>query len=72
MLKSITFLIRNRHRKIYRDIIDLKLEVAREKVTQMEKSEPQNLARLHLENYVDFFEIFIKEDEARFKVLEKK
>jgi len=61
----------NQSRNIYKDIIDLKLDSAKIKLQAFEKEHPQNLSRLHLENYLDFFELFINEDEARFKLLEK-
>lgn len=52
---------------IYNDIIDLKLEIAKGKIIDFKQQEPYNLARLHLENYLDFFTIFISEDEVEFK-----
>ena len=58
-------------RSIYKDIIDLKINSAKAKLIQIEKSEPQNLARIHLDNYVDFFELFINEDLKQFKLLRK-
>lgn len=61
----------NEAKLIYRDIIDLKLESARKGVETMLLKNPENLSRIHLENYIDFFEIFIDENEDRFKVLEK-
>jgi len=59
-------------RTIYKDIIDLKLESAKEKLEVFSEANPYNLARLHLENYLDFFELFINEDIDRFKILEKR
>lgn len=58
-------------KKIYQQIIDLKLDSARIGVQRMTAEEPNNLARLHLENYIDFFQIFICEEEEQFKSLEK-
>lgn len=56
---------------IYQDIIDLKLVNARAGIIEMQESEPDNLAILHLENYLDFFQLFITEDYELFKELEK-
>jgi hypothetical protein len=54
-------------RIIYKDIIDLKLDSVPFKISKFKKAEPLNLASLHLENYLDFFTIFINEDELSFK-----
>lgn len=58
-------------RQIYEQIIDLKLNSARQGILEMSQNDAQNLARLHLENYIDFFDIFINEDYENFKKLEK-
>jgi len=58
-------------KSIYKDILDLKLDSAKIKLDQFSKVSPNNLARVHLENYLDFFELFINEDKSRFDVLEK-
>lgn len=55
----------------YQSIIQLKFDQARTQLADIEKSEPNNLARLHIENYIDFFTIFINEDEAEYKRLKK-
>ncbi len=56
---------------IYDDIIDLKLADAKAGVIEMQESEPNNLSIVHLENYIDFFELFITEDYDLFEKLEK-
>ncbi len=56
---------------IYQDILDLKLEKAKVALSALKKSEPKNLSHLHIENYIDFFTVFINEDEKEFKRLEK-
>ncbi|MBT8190719.1 MAG: tetratricopeptide repeat protein [Bacteroidia bacterium] len=58
-------------RSIYNDIINLKLDDARNKLAEMDKVNHLNLSYLHLENYLDFFELFISEDESRFDLLKK-
>jgi len=59
-------------RIIYKDIIDLKLDSVPFKISEFKKAEPFNLASLHLENYLDFFTIFINEDEVSFRQRSKK
>ncbi|NNK89431.1 MAG: hypothetical protein HKO89_02385, partial [Saprospiraceae bacterium] len=58
-------------RSIYNDIINLKLDDARNKLAEIDKVNNLNLSYLHLENYLDFFELFISEDESRFDLLKK-
>lgn len=53
------------HQSIYRDIIDLKLDSAAQKLQELNSSD--NLAAVHLGNYLDFFRLFITEDAALFK-----
>ena len=54
-------------RSIYNDIINLKLETARDKLQEIPKDHSKNLAYIHLENYLDFFELFISEDKELFE-----
>ncbi len=56
---------------IYNDIIQLKLTKAKLAIHELEINDPQNLARLHLENYIDFFSLFINENKHDFQLLEK-
>lgn len=59
-------------REAYEKIISLKFDEAKVLLNQMAQDEPHNLARLHIENYIDFFTIFINEDESEYKRLRKK
>jgi len=56
---------------IYKDILDLKLEKATADLAALKITDPNNLSHLHIENYIDFFTVFINEDEKEFKRLEK-
>ena len=56
---------------IYTDITDLKLNSARQKIKAYQINDSFNLAYIHLENYIDFFELFISENKSRFNILEK-
>lgn len=58
-------------RDAYHLIIDLKLDAAQKAIADIKKNEPDNLLVLHLENYVDFFTIFINEEKEQFSELEK-
>jgi len=56
---------------IYQDILELKLEKAKKALTELKKSDPNNLSQVHIENYIDFYTVFINEDREEFKRLEK-
>lgn len=56
----------------YDQIIQLKFIDASKSIQQLKLEEPANLVVLHLENYIDFFKIFIGENEEEFKILEKR
>ncbi len=51
--------------------MSLRKAEALEKITFIKASDPNNLMVLHVENYLDFFEIFINEDEDQFDKLEQ-
>lgn len=51
--------------------MSLRKKEATKKIEYIKVSDPQNLMVLHVENYLDFFEIFINEDESVFDKLEK-
>jgi tetratricopeptide (TPR) repeat protein len=57
-------------RATYKKIIDLRLDEAEVNIAALKQSEPDNLIILHLENYIDFFKVFIHEDKAEFERLE--
>ncbi len=58
-------------RAAYDNIVHLKLELAKDQIAKIKKEEPNNLLVLHLENYVDFFTVFLNEEKDEFKRLEK-
>lgn len=55
----------------YRLVSTLQLDSAQVLIDEIKESEPDNLLVYHIENYIDFFTIFINEDEKEFKRLEK-
>ena len=55
----------------YQLIIDLKLDQAKSNINRLRSEKPNHLMLVHLENYIDFFKIFINEDLGEFKELEK-
>ena len=60
-----------RFHNIYKDIIDLKLEGVPQKIKSYKLENPYNLSSLHLDNYLDFFTLFINEDIAEFETRKK-
>lgn len=54
----------------YSKIIDLKFGQAEAIIKGLHQTEPDNLIILHLENYIDFFKVFINEDKEEFVRLE--
>ncbi|MFK7808194.1 MAG: tol-pal system YbgF family protein [Saprospiraceae bacterium] len=58
-------------RSAYDLATQLRLDEARQKVNQLKISEPNNLSAYYIENYIDFFTIFINEDKKEFQRLEK-
>lgn len=57
-------------RKAYEAAISLRIDEARNVVEEMKNKEPENLARLHIENYIDFFVLFVSEEEKAFQKAE--
>ena len=55
----------------YRFAISLQNDKAEQKIGEIKRNDPDNLLVYHIENYVDFFEVFINEDKERFEELEK-
>ncbi len=51
--------------------MSLRKTKALEKIQYIKTTDPNNLMVLHVENYLDFFEIFINEDEDQFDKLER-
>ncbi len=59
-------------RSAYEQILSLRFDDARRQISQLRQAEPENLVAVHLENYLDFFTIYIQEDEAIFNRLESR
>jgi len=59
-------------RKAYEKTLELRFSEAQQLLNDMKVTEPDNLIRLHVEDYIDFFTVYIGEEEAVFKQLEKR
>ena len=57
--------------RAYSAAINLRFEEARRLVFQMHYEDPENLIVYYVENYIDFFSVFINENKKEFKKLEK-
>ena len=55
----------------YKQAISLRFTAAEKSLSNIEKSDPNNLMRLHVENYLDFFKVYIDEEKDIFEKLEK-
>ena len=53
--------------RIYKKIFELRLNEAQSLVARLKLREPNNLVAYHLENYVDFFTIYVSEDESAYE-----
>lgn len=51
---------------IYKKVFELRLPEAQSLIARLKLREPDNLVAYHLENYVDFFTIYVSEDEAAY------
>lgn len=58
-------------RQAYEKATQLRFTEAQSLLNSMKKEDPSNLIRLHIENYIDFFTVFINEDYAEFQRLER-
>lgn len=58
-------------RQAYDQAISLRFGEARASVVQLKRQEPENLIVHLIENYIDFFTLFIDEDREAFRRLEK-
>lgn len=56
---------------VYGQIMDLNLPVAALKLEALARDEPQNLARIHLQDYYDFFQVYASDQEATYKTLKR-
>lgn len=54
---------------VFRDITNLKLEQATEGIVQYKSDSPNNLAAYHMESYIDFYSLFINENEELYDAL---
>lgn len=52
--------------QIYKKVFELRLSEAQSLIARLKLREPNNLVAYHLENYVDFFTIYVSEDEAAY------
>ncbi len=55
----------------YRKVTSLRFVEARSALEQMQRSEPNNLVAIYLENYLDFFTIFVNDNKAEYQRLAK-
>ncbi len=55
----------------YQLTTSLRFEKAQKLLAETKLNDPDNLMRLHVENYLDFFRVYINEDESEFEKLEK-
>jgi hypothetical protein len=54
-------------RTAYQQVTSLQKQEALQSIARLKRSEPGNLMAYHLENYLDFFEIYISEDESVYR-----
>lgn len=54
-------------RSIYTQIVQLRLTEASTQLARMKSAEPNNLIAYHLEDYIDFFTLYISEDEEAYR-----
>ncbi len=52
-------------------VLSLQFETAKEKIALLKQADPDNLIPYFIENYIDFFTVFISEDIVAFKRLER-
>lgn len=53
----------------YQLILELRFDEARKNIASIKENEPNNLMVYHIENYIDYFEIFLSEDQERLNKL---
>lgn len=56
-------------REAYEQVLSLRFEEAKATIAQVRRRDPDNLVVYHIENYIDFFSIYIGESEAEFQRL---
>ncbi len=57
---------------VYHTILQLELEEAQQLIDALKLSDPQNVSTYHLENYIDFFRVFIGEEREALEVFRTK
>ncbi len=57
--------------EVYELAVNLRLEEAQLKIDEIKKDEPDNALVYHIENYIDFFTVFVTEEKAVFDRLKK-
>lgn len=65
------FYINDQVREIYEDIVSLKLNAALQNIKVQKSIDKDNAMYLYLENYIDFFNLFIGEEESVYRDLKK-
>ena len=58
-------------KEAYEKVINLRFDEARRLIHQIKYEDPDNLIVYHIENYIDFFSVFINENKNEFKRLVK-
>lgn len=58
-------------KKAYHYALSLRFSEARTEIMTIKLEDPDNLIVYYIENYIDFFTVFINEDKEEFKALEK-
>ena len=56
-------------REAYDYVVELRFQEARGLIAQLKREEPENLIVHHLEDYIDFFTVYINEDEKEYNRL---
>lgn len=58
-------------REAYNKTMSLRFEEAEADLVAIRRNDPDNLMTLHVENYIDFFHVYIDEEKPEFEKLEK-
>ncbi|MEZ4961734.1 MAG: hypothetical protein R2830_18035 [Saprospiraceae bacterium] len=57
-------------RGAYKKAISLRFGEAEKDLAKIRRDDPENLMLLHVENYIDFFKVYLNEEEEEFETLE--
>jgi hypothetical protein len=67
-LNAATYISYNKEiKQCYENITSLNISTAQDQINILKQQQSENLAILHLENYIDFFILFITEEQAAYK-----